>query len=1672
MDFFRRLFKLGVEKKKIKRYENVNRDENPEDGWAVTGELGDGAFGKVLKAQNKDTGVLAAAKMIDTQSEEELEDYMVEIDILAQCEHPNIVKLLEAFHWDGKLWIFIEFCSGGALDAVMLELERPLTEVQIQVVCKQVLQALEYLHCHRIIHRDLKAGNLLLSLAGEVKLDFGVSAKNLQTMQRRSSFIGTPYWMAPEVVLCETSKDVPYDYKADIWSLGITLIEMAEGEPPHHELNPMRVLLKITKSDPPRLCVPLKWSEEFNDFLRQCLARSPECRWSASQLLQHPFVTSVTDNHPLRELIAEAKAEVMEEIDDGKGEHEEDEDEEELEGKILLSDYKRPYPIFSGTLDGQERPSKSRRLSNERLYFQSELTKKSAILNGQIEIENKMNFIAPSARQPQLQEEETQGEVMGCSTRSLGDSQNMKKCLFSIAVPKSGKYDANISTINDLHQGKPCLRTNRTSDYLKQVRRKSTPILSMPKELRRSMRLPSSKPDVLGLLRRKSFFGGLLLKENPEKQDVVIDNLEIKLEGEPGNQIKPGLEHLKSGGCPGMQEELNYDIDPGTTLEPAGNVVPKNDDEAKSLEILHKQEEEYTILKSSSSVEDLNEMQKGKERDTEHFAEYVQFSLETQVDNKPLYSNSVEVTFPNENIRPSASVEQHQQIYDTDQETRIATHSVSYLESSVERPQSDISNGNCDNFCENNEAHILQTSVVGRLSDKGLPESKQTATWSRYWKHKAMQIEKRHFLNCYHYLDCAYINSYHLKHNDVTVHTSLLEALDLSHIRSDHCSVKEIIAYSQIKESEVSEMHMERTRSGFRHTLCPNLLLKEAVSQDGEATIQQQQVKTGNKESIIILDGVNKNLKNTLERKPLTELERERTVKKDECQMVTDKEGAMKQVESQMETGNKRVTNSEECQTEENMAGKEPKAEEALKQEECQKDAGKKRSLEMNECERVGTDRNLERELCQIDTETKGISERKEYLINTKTEHSSERQEGKWEPRIESSLERKECGREILTVQPLEREELDKEVEIEKTPVNEKSEMEVKTEGSPKSATQKTSEKPKEKRLPPGTVDNSTITKKIQNENQNMIRDIYTGKSLISVEEDKEKGVENNMNCITEADENICLQHKNGEGNNITESEKNNEVPLKESIDKPELRSECTEVERTRTAEIKDATGNVNKPKLQEKPIVHQKEKKVNFAEDMPIMLSEVASHENYGMAIWEVKSASEENCAREDEREELALRDTKESGTQTKYVSSKDSEDISQELASIRRTVKITRKFVVDGKEVSVTTSKIVNKDNMKGDKLRTARRQELHELRLLQKEEHRAQTQLYQKLQRQRELMFRHIETEMSGKKQYYDHEIEVLERQQQQVLERLEQEYTLRLCQDAKRLKSQQNKDYAKKSTTFQNNSKEEQSFMQQRQEELNQALQKLILEQKKKVASTKREYISKIHNLKRAREAVIWDLEQHHLQEKYHLFKQQVKEQHSLQRQQLRKRHEKEKERINYFHHFLLEDMKNSHAQERVQLLKNQRNDSKTRLNMFKESLKIQAVTSSELRERTKQFLKQEEQQQKREMQLQQQKQTVKLQELQEQLDTTVKEQEQLQTEKLDMLEEQEKKQLKRLEDEHTMELQEWQERLITRKEILEVELAHKQHLQQKEPRRSNSEPTRRTSRFLPIFHFPT
>ena len=171
----------------------------------------------------------------------------------------------------------MELCEGGSVSDLMTSCEATLEETTIQVVCAAVLLGLDYLHAQKHIHRDIKCGNVLLSAKGHVKLaDFGVSATLSNTVSRRHTLIGTPFWMAPEVI-----KEDAYDYKADIWSLGITAIEMADGEPPYIHIHPMRAIFLIPQRPPPTVKKPEMWSKTFLDFLSQCLKKDAKERSSA-----------------------------------------------------------------------------------------------------------------------------------------------------------------------------------------------------------------------------------------------------------------------------------------------------------------------------------------------------------------------------------------------------------------------------------------------------------------------------------------------------------------------------------------------------------------------------------------------------------------------------------------------------------------------------------------------------------------------------------------------------------------------------------------------------------------------------------------------------------------------------------------------------------------------------------------------------------------------------------------------------------------------------------------------------------------------------------------------------------------------------------------------------------------------------------------------------------------------------------------------------------------------------------------------------------------------------------------------------------------------------------------------------------------------------------------------
>ncbi|CAG9326663.1 STK24_2 [Blepharisma stoltei] len=260
-------------------------------------KIGKGSFGEVLKAFAKETGEIVAMKVIDlTDAEDSLDSLNREIQILKECQNPRITNFYESFVCEGKLYIVMEYVAGGSVKDI-LKVRGPLQEIYIPILLKELLLALSYLHSNMKIHRDIKAANILLSMDGQVKLaDFGVTAQITESVNKRNSFVGTPYWMAPEVVV-----QSGYDYKADIWSVGITAIELATGKPPHMDLPPLSALFRIQTDPSPQL--DQSFSPAFRDFVSQCLEKNPSLRPDTASLLNHKFIKNAKKPYYLTDLL-------------------------------------------------------------------------------------------------------------------------------------------------------------------------------------------------------------------------------------------------------------------------------------------------------------------------------------------------------------------------------------------------------------------------------------------------------------------------------------------------------------------------------------------------------------------------------------------------------------------------------------------------------------------------------------------------------------------------------------------------------------------------------------------------------------------------------------------------------------------------------------------------------------------------------------------------------------------------------------------------------------------------------------------------------------------------------------------------------------------------------------------------------------------------------------------------------------------------------------------------------------------------------------------------------------------------------------------------------------------------------------------------------------------------
>jgi len=285
---------------------DVVSKEEPRQIYTDIEKIGEGAAGEVFRALHKVKNSVIAIKQMNLAAQQKnIKLLLTEIDIMKNSNHKNIVHYFDSYIVDEKyLWVVMEYMSGGCLTDILEQFDTvQMNERMIAHVCKETLDGLEYIHSLHRIHRDIKSDNILLGGGGEVKLaDFGYAAQLTQQKAKRNTIVGTPYWMAPELI-----RGQEYDQKVDIWSLGIMAMEMAEGEPPYMDFPPLRALFLITTKGIPPLKEQEKWSQPFQDFVAKCLNKEVEQRQSAAEMLKHPFLKTASTPAEFVPIVDQAK---------------------------------------------------------------------------------------------------------------------------------------------------------------------------------------------------------------------------------------------------------------------------------------------------------------------------------------------------------------------------------------------------------------------------------------------------------------------------------------------------------------------------------------------------------------------------------------------------------------------------------------------------------------------------------------------------------------------------------------------------------------------------------------------------------------------------------------------------------------------------------------------------------------------------------------------------------------------------------------------------------------------------------------------------------------------------------------------------------------------------------------------------------------------------------------------------------------------------------------------------------------------------------------------------------------------------------------------------------------------------------------------------------------------
>ncbi|XP_078139764.1 uncharacterized protein LOC139923913 isoform X2 [Centroberyx gerrardi] len=1512
-----RIFHRGAEKKKPKHYENLRRDVDPQESWEAKGELGDGAFGKVYKVQNKSSGILAAAKVMEVHNEEQLKDYITEINILAACRHGNILTLLDATYFNGWLWIMLEFCPGGALDDIMLELERGLSEQQISEVCFQTLQALSYLHHNHIIHRDLKAGNILLTMDARIKLaDFGVSAKNTNTLEKRATFIGTPYWMAPEVIQCETSKDTLYGPKADIWSLGVMLIELAEMEPPHHSLNPMRVLLKITKSPPPTLSNPRQWSSHFQDFLRRVLQKKPEARWGAQQLLAHPFPCAGQFSQTLRELIAEAKAEVIEET------------------SYLID--------FHGPLDGAIFVESPERMESSQSKEKAESPKVKPTIDSQTGISNSDQDLPDTAQKH---------KKMEALRRRSSNTDKSKQKARRLSVP--GAFLSFLTTTSQRFKSGPS--ENGQPDPANNSQSLNDPIGESNGQV-----VADEVPELEVCIKpdRCSLDGGIKLsssvsetdnhegikeaeiggqrKEDMVEKDCEVGNLKDDLESHPLKQENPLAAKVAKQACVNFAEE---DGDNSTSDAPVTEVVCSRQTTtyrvAEGLGLATPpQAHAHSLLVLALALEFPQKITSTREEREHSQTEYLSLSTRILTVRNP----------PVTEVVCSLQTTTHHVAEGLANPPQAHAHSLLVLALALEFPRKITST--------REERDLSQTEYLS-LSTRMLTDRNPIKTLAA----SAVSCQERDLR--------------------INIRTSEVTEKD----RQEQSEEEEL------DENQPTERKTERTVRHEEHGVIKEMAVLDKDLQTQRSTSDVNDVQ------------------DTLHSGQTDKMQMASNQKKYFCPISNTKTAGD---ESRLNTTTEKTEMEEknlDTKTVEHLVGEENDTAE--------------------ECNAQGHMQYKEDALFDEDNLTESSeSEPSPSAQTVLTEITNLPKTALTEVTNPANTASTEMANSANTVSP--------EVTHSATTVS----RDITNSAMTVSGEMTNSDTTNSSTTVSGEMTNSDTT----NSSTTVSGDITNSATTVSGEmtnSDTTKSSTTVSGDITNSATTVSGEMTNSDTTKSSTTVSGDITNSATTVSGEMTNSDTTKSSTTVSGDITNSATTVSG----EMTNSDTTNSSTTVSGDITNSATTVSG---------EMTNSDTTNSSTTVSTEMTNSDTTNSATTVSTEMTSSAKTALTEGFAPSRKTIKKTRKFLLDGREVTITTSKLVSQNDKTEQRIRSHRREDLQALKLLQREEQREYSLLERRLHQQRDTLFRQTHQELTSKKQYYVVELEKLEKQFVQQSGWLEAEHTSWLTEFNRKMKNQQDKAPAMK---------------------LNEALQKGVHQHKRRVASLDWEYTTKSQQLHRSRECVIWEMEQRHLQEKYHLFKQQVKEQFSLQRQQLTKRHNKDTERTFHFHRVLLVEEKNQHVQERSQLQRTQRSQSKARLSQFKLELKTLGLTGPEQRQRLALFVTEEDGQQQLERQHLQQLEEQQLSEIQQQFDANMADLHQIQNEKLQLLVDMEKQKIRGLEDEHTLELNEWRDKLARRKEALEEDLARRRREKEEiHQQRSGLDfrDTARSSRFSQFF----